>query len=150
MPASLAPHRPLLLAAAICGFSGVLIGAFGAHSLKDRLGEAGMLSVFETSVHYHLIHAVALLGVAIITGIPPAPPAAKAALIPAHSRQCTVAAGWAFVIGIILFSGSLYLLALTKPPQRWLGAITPFGGVSLLIGWALLCVAAIRTRADAD
>jgi uncharacterized membrane protein YgdD (TMEM256/DUF423 family) len=128
MPAAPAINRPLLLASGICGFTGVLAGAFGAHGLKDTLGER--LPTFETAVHYHLFHAVALLCVAIIAGM----------MMPAS--RAVRAAGWMFILGIILFSGSLYGLALLN--ERTLGWITPFGGLAFMIGWLLLAWAALQ------
>lgn len=121
-------HRGLLIAAGVCGFTGVLAGTFGAHGLKGRVPE-DMLAVFETGVHYQLAHAIALVGVAIVAGLLP------------HVRAARVA-GWCMVVGIVVFSGSLYVLALTG--QKWLGMITPFGGVSFLSGWVALVIAALR------
>ena len=112
--------------AVLCGL-GVVLGAFGAHGLRDRLA-ADMLAVFETGVRYHLIHALGLLAVAW-----------------AASRWPNVwvgAAGWLFLVGVIVFSGSLYLLAVTG--ARWLGAITPIGGLCLTVGWVVLAVGALR------
>ena len=112
--------------AALCG-AGVVLGAFGAHGLRARIGPE-MLAVYETGVQYHLVHALGLLAVAwAATRWPGA---------------WVNAAGWLFVAGIVLFSGSLYVLAVTGP--RWLGAITPFGGACFILGWALLAVAALR------
>ena len=120
-----AMDRTLLLLAAFAGFTGVTLGAFGAHGLKDRLS-ADMLAVFETAVRYHLVHAVALLA-----------SAALAARAPARS---VTLAGWFFVLGIVLFSGSLYTMALTGMTR--LGMVTPLGGLAFLVGWALLAIAA--------
>ena len=112
--------------AALCGL-GVVLGAFGAHGLRARL-EPEMLSVYETGVHYHLIHALGLLAVAwAATRWPGA---------------WVTAGGWFFIAGIVLFSGSLYLVAVTGP--RWLGAITPIGGACFILGWVVLAVAALR------
>jgi uncharacterized membrane protein YgdD (TMEM256/DUF423 family) len=105
----------------VLGALGVAAGAFGAHGLKAWLTPE-MLAVFETGVRYHLIHALALLAVAW------AATRWESRVIPA--------AGWLFVVGIVLFSGSLYVLTLTG--IRGLGAITPFGGVALIVGWLLL------------
>ena len=107
-----------LLGAVFAGL-GVAAGAFGAHGLRDRL-DAGSLATFETAVRYQLIHALALL------------------VASQRSTQAPAArgAGLAFAIGILLFSGSLYALALGAP--RAIGIITPFGGLSFLAGWALL------------
>ncbi len=112
--------------AALCGL-GVMLGAFGAHALRDRLS-ADLLGVFETGVRYHLIHALGLLAVAWAASRWPGP--------------YITAAGWLFVAGIAIFSGSLYVLAISG--IRWLGAITPIGGVCLIVGWGLLAVGALR------
>jgi uncharacterized membrane protein YgdD (TMEM256/DUF423 family) len=104
------------IAAAFC-FLAVALGAFGAHALKSRLEAHGMTDVWNKAVLYHFIHALALFALA---------------LFGAANRG----AAWLFVAGIILFSGSLYLLALTN--VRWLGAITPLGGLCFLAGWAWL------------
>ncbi len=107
---------------------GVALGAFGAHGLRDRL-TADLLATFETGVRYQVYHALALLAVAWAvtrwpaSGLPPA-------------------AGWLFVAGTLLFSGSLYLLALTG--VRLFGAITPLGGVAFIAGWACLLIVAAR------
>ena len=106
---------------------GVLLGAFGAHGLRDRLA-TDMLVVYETGVRYHLYHAFALVVVAWAASRWP--------------NAWTGSAGWLFVAGIVLFSGSLYLLAITG--VRWLGAITPIGGLCFLAGWTALAVGAVR------
>lgn len=103
---------------ALFGFAGVAAGAFGAHALKGIYAPDRM-EIFETAVRYQLIHALALLAVG-----------------PAGAPS----AGWAFLAGILIFSGSLYLLVLTD--TRWLGAVTPIGGLCLLAGWLLLAFAA--------
>jgi uncharacterized membrane protein YgdD (TMEM256/DUF423 family) len=118
--------RTFLLAGAVAGFVGVALGAFGAHGLRGRLSPE-MLAVFETGVRYHLYHALALLLTAVAAG--------------RVDSRAVVAAGWLFVAGIVLFSGSLYLLAVTG--MTVLGAITPIGGVALLAGWICLAVAAL-------
>ena len=110
----------------LCGV-GVVLGAFGAHGLRDRLA-ADMLAVFETGVRYHLVHGLALLAVGWAASRWP--------------NGWVGAAGWLFVVGIAIFSGSLYLLAVTG--ARWLGAITPIGGVCLIGGWVVLAVGALR------
>ena len=115
--------RIFFLIGAVSAFVGVAAGAFGAHGLKERLG-ADMLAVFETGVRYQMYHAFALFAAAW-----------------AWSRwpgSLTTASGWLFVAGTIIFSGSLYVLSLTG--LRWLGAITPLGGLAFLFGW--LCLAA--------
>lgn len=121
----------LLLAAALGGFSGVALGAFGAHGLRGALAP-GLLAVWETGVRYQLFHSLALLALA---------------LAPATGQYAALrAAGWAWAAGIPVFSGSLYLLALTG--AGWLGAVAPLGGLSLLAGWGLLAVFAWRRRRE--
>ena len=115
-------HRQFLLVGAIFGFLGVAIGAFGAHGLRSRLSP-DMLAVFEIGVRYQMYHAFALLVVAAAAG-------------QAGQARLLSIAGWAFVAGILIFSGSLYALALTGTTA--FGAITPIGGLGLLIGWACL------------
>jgi uncharacterized membrane protein YgdD (TMEM256/DUF423 family) len=122
--------RTFVVAAAVLGFVGVALGAFGAHALRDSLS-ARDLEIFETAVRYQLIHAVALLGVA-----------AAWARWPDVARLLGVS-GWLMVAGVIVFSGSLYALVLTG--VRGLGAITPLGGVAFLAGWGLLAWAALRS-----
>ena len=109
---------------AIFGFLGVAAGAFGAHALRDRLS-ADLLQVFETGARYQLIHALALVGVAL----------ARARF----AGRALAIAGWMFAAGIVLFSGSLYALALTGF-RAW-GAVTPLGGLCFLAGWGSLAVA---------
>jgi uncharacterized membrane protein YgdD (TMEM256/DUF423 family) len=118
--------RTFLLIGALAGVVGVALGAFGAHGLRGRLSPE-MLAVFETGVRYHMYHALALL--------------LTSALMGRVAGRLIVAAGWFFTAGIVLFSGSLYLLATTG--VTILGAITPIGGVAFLLGWACLAIAAI-------
>jgi len=113
--------RTLILAGSACAFIGVGLGAFGAHGLRKRLS-SDMLAVFEIGVRYQLVHALALLAAG----------AAAARLAPG----ALAAAGVLFVAGILVFSGSLYILALSG--RKWLGAVTPLGGLALLAGWACL------------
>jgi uncharacterized membrane protein YgdD (TMEM256/DUF423 family) len=113
---------------ALSGGLGVALGAFGAHGLRARLA-ADALATFETGVRYQMYHALALLAVAF-------------ALTRWPGSALPSAAGWLFVAGTALFSGSLYLLALTG--VRWLGAVTPFGGLAFIAGWVCLLVAALR------
>lgn len=119
--------RLWLLLSAFAGFSGVAMGAFAAHDLKNRLS-ADYLAVFQTGTHYQLIHALALLGAAILALIAPG--------------RLVNLAGAFFAIGILLFSGSLYALTLSGIAK--LGIITPFGGLAFLAGWACLGVLAWR------
>jgi uncharacterized membrane protein YgdD (TMEM256/DUF423 family) len=104
---------------AIVGFLGVALGAFGAHALKEHLAALHMTDVWQKAVFYHLVHAVVLL---LLAGRP---------MLPRLPWML-------FLAGIILFSGSLYLLAYTG--VRWLGAITPLGGLSFLAGWLILAI----------
>lgn len=108
---------------------GVALGAFGAHGLRSRVGP-DLLAVWATGVQYHLVHALAVMVVAVAAG------RLTGALLPA--------AAWLFVLGIALFSGSLYVMTLTG--ARWLGAITPVGGVAFLAGWVVLAWAALASR----
>lgn len=119
--------RTLYIYAALAGFIGVALGAFGAHALKASLS-AEMLGAFETAVRYQMYHAFALC-------------AAAWGAARWQGRLFKVA-GMLFVAGILLFCGSLYLLALTN--ARWLGMITPLGGLALLAGWMCLAIGAYR------
>lgn len=111
----------------VFGFLGVLAGAFGAHALRGTL-PPDLLAVFETGARYQLAHAVALLAVA--------------ALGPRLAGRALAITGWAFTAGILVFSGSLYALALTGV-RAW-GAVTPLGGLCFLAGWAVLAAAFAR------
>jgi uncharacterized membrane protein YgdD (TMEM256/DUF423 family) len=122
-------HRGFFIAGCLLAFTGVALGAFGAHALKARLTPE-MLATFETGVRYQLVHALALLAVAW-----------ACAQVPGRAPR---AAGWLFVIGVVLFSGSLYLL--TVSGVRAFGVVTPFGGMAMLTGWLCLAVAAWRDR----
>ncbi|PTQ72903.1 DUF423 domain-containing protein [Pseudomonas sp. GV071] len=121
--------RVFILLAAFFGFTGVALGAFAAHGLKSKLSTE-YLAVFQTGTHYQLIHALALLAVALLS-------------LNLPGRLLTTA-GWMFTLGIVLFSGSLYLLTLTGVSK--LGIITPFGGLSFLAGWLCLGLAAWRMQ----
>jgi uncharacterized membrane protein YgdD (TMEM256/DUF423 family) len=112
---------------AASGFVAVAAGAFGAHALRARLAP-DLLAVFETAARYQMYHALALLAVAWVAARWPGP-------LPQW-------AGWLFVLGTVLFSGSLYALALSG--VRWLGAITPLGGAAFLAGWICLALATRR------
>ncbi len=115
------PARPILIAAGVLGFTGVALGAFGAHGLRDRLAEHGTTASWQTAVLYHLLHGVALLALAGV----------KDFAGPAASRAAACWTG-----GVVLFSGSLYGLSLGGP--KFLGPVTPLGGVLLLAGWAIV------------
>ena len=114
-------ERLLYIGAAAAGFLGVAFGAFGAHALRAKLSPE-MLAIFETGVRYHMYHAFAAV--------------AAAWAVARWQRRMFGLAGVLFLAGIVVFSGSLYLLALTG--ERWLGAITPIGGVAFLAGWTCL------------
>jgi uncharacterized membrane protein YgdD (TMEM256/DUF423 family) len=109
--------------AGIVGFLAVALGAFGAHGFKDLLLRNNTTEIYHTAVLYHLVHAVVLLILALRT--------------PMRSGPFL-----AFLFGVLIFSGSLYLLAITN--MRWLGAVTPFGGVGFLVGWAWIVFAPER------
>lgn len=120
-------HRSIwVLFAAISGFLAVALGAFGAHALKASLSPA-LYQVYQTGVEYQFYHTFALLFLGLAADKLP--------------QRLINGSGWAFSVGILLFSGSLYLLALTG--IRTLGAITPLGGIAFLLGWGLLAYAAL-------
>ncbi|WP_457673984.1 DUF423 domain-containing protein [Thiolapillus sp.] len=123
--------RLFLLLGALAGFFAVAFGAFGAHVLQPRL-DPHLFSVFNKAVHYQGLHALALLFTGLLLRQAPG----------AGLRR----AGWCFVAGMLLFSGSLYALALTG--IRGLGAITPLGGLSFLAGWLLLAIGGWKTGGD--
>ena len=125
MPAS---ARLIVLVAALLGALGVVLGAFGAHGLKQRLTPEA-LALWQTAVQYHLWHALAMLGAGLLAQQLPQQPWLRAAAV-------------LLFAGVVLFSGSLYALALGAP--RLLGAVTPFGGLALIAGWGCLAVAALR------
>jgi uncharacterized membrane protein YgdD (TMEM256/DUF423 family) len=105
----------------------VILGAFGAHGLKTRV-DPDLLAIFETGVRYHMYHALGLLAVGLAAG--------------RWSSVWIGVAGWLFLAGVAIFSGSLYLMALTG--LRWLGAVTPVGGVALILGWVALLLGVLR------
>ena len=132
---SIIQSRRTLCAAGICGAIAVAIGAFGAHGLGGFLADSGLdaelaekrLDQFDVGARYHLAHAVALLAISAFQ---------------IGSPRSRLVAAIAMVAGIVLFSGSLYLLVLTN--QTWLGAVTPLGGLSGIIGWTSLAVGAFH------
>ena len=118
-------HLAPLRAAALLGMLALALGAFGAHSLKELLLRNQTAAIWEKAVFYHFIHALMLFVLAGRAPFQPGP--------------------WlCFLAGIVLFSGSLYLLALTN--QHWLGAITPIGGISFMVGWLWLALAPLQSR----
>jgi uncharacterized membrane protein YgdD (TMEM256/DUF423 family) len=124
--------RIFVILSGLLGFSAVALGAFGAHGLRSRLGPlpdgVKRLEWWNTAAHYHLTHALAL--------------ALAAWLVHRGAGSSATVAGWSFVAGVGLFSGSLYTMTITG--QTKLGAVTPFGGLLLLIGWAAVMVAGWR------
>lgn len=129
-------ERIALLGASVLGFLAVALGAFGAHGLKGRLGPladgAARLEWWNTGAQYQAIHALALGLVAFVST--------------RSSSKAVAVAAVAFIAGVVLFSGSLYTMALTG--IRALGAVTPFGGLMFLVGWAAVAVAALQVRAS--
>jgi uncharacterized membrane protein YgdD (TMEM256/DUF423 family) len=117
-----------LAAGGLAALVAVALGAFGAHALKGRLSPE-LLTVWHTAVEYHLFHALGMLAVGLVA---------------AQLAESTLLkwSGWLMLAGIVLFSGSLYALALTG--QRWLGAVTPAGGVAFIAAWALFVIAILR------
>ncbi len=109
--------------AAISGLFAVLLGAFGAHGLNALLIKNGTLTIWEKAVFYHFIHTVMLF-------------------VLAERKPAVAVAWWSFLVGILIFSGSLYLLAVTN--VHWLGAITPIGGLAFIFGWGWLALTAAR------
>jgi uncharacterized membrane protein YgdD (TMEM256/DUF423 family) len=126
----IAGAKLLLILGAINALLCVLLGAFGAHALRARLPD-NLLAAWNTGVQYHFYHALGLLLIGLIALQWP-----QSGLIRAS--------GWVMLAGIVLFSGSLYLMGLTH--ARWLGAITPFGGIALIAAWALLCIGIARSQ----
>lgn len=120
--------KAFFVAGCAAAFLGVALGAFGAHALKASLAPEA-LATFEVGVRYQMYHALALLGVAWACARWPGP--------------LVNASGWLFIAGIVVFSGSLYALSLSG--VRWLGAVTPIGGLGLLAGWLCLAWAAARS-----
>ena len=122
--------RTITLAAGLLGFLGVALGAFGAHALKETLEARNAVTSWNTAVLYQLVHAVALLA---LVGW-------REALGGPNTK-----AAWCWIVGVVLFSGSIYVLALGGP--RFLGPITPLGGIAFLIGWALVGWSALKRTA---
>jgi uncharacterized membrane protein YgdD (TMEM256/DUF423 family) len=111
--------------ATAAGFLAVALGAFGAHGLKKTLAQNGTAAIWETAAFYHFIHAVMLF-------------------VLAERKPLVAGPWWCFLAGIVIFSGSLYLFAVTG--MRWFGAITPVGGISFLAGWLWLAITAARAE----
>lgn len=117
-----------LTVSSLLGFLSVALGAFGAHALKQKFSDY-QLSIFNTGVQYQFFHALALGFVGML-------------LLRNSEAPLLKSAGYAFGFGVVIFSGSLYLLAFTQ--VKWLGAITPIGGVSFLVGWALMGLSIVK------
>lgn len=121
--------QTLLLLGSLNMIVAVILGAFGAHALKKKL-QPDMLAVYQTGVHYHIAHALGILVVGLLAG-------------ESTVGSLAVTAGWVLFIGIILFSGSLYVLSITG--IRKLGAITPLGGLAFIAGWAILIASLLQS-----
>ncbi len=118
----------------LAGISGVLavgLGAFGAHSLEALLIQNGRLDTFQTAVNYHFYHTLALFGIGVLATIKP-------------DWKGISFAAWSMVLGILIFSGSLYVLSLTG--ITWLGAITPLGGLAFILGWSSLVYLSFKNK----
>jgi uncharacterized membrane protein YgdD (TMEM256/DUF423 family) len=122
-----------LSVAAILGGLSVVAGAFASHALRERISERS-LEIFDVGARYQMYHALALLLVAVLISRTPSPP------------TTLIASGWLFIVGIAIFSGSLYALSLTG--IKILGAITPLGGVAFILGWGALAIAAWNLKID--
>lgn len=123
-----------LFLCAVCAFAGVALGAFGAHGLRKTLAPE-MMAVYQTGVTYQLWHALGLGLIALLSSR-------------ARASKLLSWAGWLMFIGIVMFSGSLYLLAIMG--VKWLGMVTPFGGVAWLLAWLLIAVYALKSNEDQD
>ncbi|HTF96164.1 MAG TPA: DUF423 domain-containing protein [Cellvibrio sp.] len=124
--------RIFIQIAAISGFLSVIVGAFAAHGLKKILTPE-MIDIVKTGVQYQMYHALALLLVAIL-------------MLHKPMNMGLKASGWAFILGSLMFSGSLYALAMGAP--RWFGSITPLGGLCFLVGWVLLAITGWRMKSE--
>ncbi|MEO8101581.1 MAG: DUF423 domain-containing protein [Betaproteobacteria bacterium] len=124
-----ATARSIIITGAVLAFLGVALGAFGAHALKARLA-ADLMAAYQTGVQYHLIHALGIVFIGILVQVLP------------PSRWLPLA-GWTMTAGVVVFSGSLYVLSLTG--NRELGAITPVGGLALLVAWLMVATGALKS-----
>lgn len=122
-------HKLFLIIVSISGMVSVALGAFGAHALKAKLTADGTLDTFQTAVQYQFYHTLALLGIAL--------------LLTKHESQWLNYAGYSMSFGILIFSGSLYILCFTG--IKWLGAITPIGGTLFILGWFFLLLTAMKS-----
>lgn len=120
--------RLFVVLGALLAALGVALGAYGAHALRARLAPEA-LAIYQTAVQYHMWHALGLVGVGLLCNVLP-------------GSIWLRASGWLLALGIVLFSGSLYLLAVTG--IRWLGAVTPLGGGALILGWLAMAISLLR------
>jgi uncharacterized membrane protein YgdD (TMEM256/DUF423 family) len=123
--------KQILQLAGISGALAVGLGAFGAHSLEALLIQNGRLDTFQTAVNYHFYHTLALLGIGVLASVKP-------------DWKGISFAAWSMVLGILIFSGSLYVLSLTG--ITWLGAITPLGGLAFILGWSSLVYLSFKNK----
>lgn len=123
--------KQILQLAGISGAIAVGLGAFGAHSLEALLIQNGRLDTFQTAVNYHFYHTLALLGIGFLATVKP-------------DWKGISFAAWSMVLGILIFSGSLYVLSLTG--ITWLGAITPLGGLAFILGWSSLVYLSFKNK----
>jgi uncharacterized membrane protein YgdD (TMEM256/DUF423 family) len=121
--------KVFVLLGSLNAFLSVALGAFGAHALKDKLTESGYLPTFETAVQYHMVHALGLILIGVLAD-------------KLGGNALIGWSGWLMLIGMILFSGSLYVLSLSG--IKILGAITPLGGLAFLAGWLLIAIAVLK------
>ena len=123
--------KQILQLAGISGAIAVGLGAFGAHSLEALLIQNGRLDTFQTAVNYHFYHTLALFGIGVLASVKP-------------DWKGISFAAWSMVLGILIFSGSLYVLSLTG--ITWLGAITPLGGLAFILGWSSLVYQSFKNK----
>ncbi|WP_424963766.1 DUF423 domain-containing protein [Ekhidna sp.] len=122
-------HKLFLIISSVSGMLAVMLGAFGAHALKDKLTSEGTLDTYQTAVQYQFYHTLALLAIAF--------------LMTKYESQWLNYAGYSMTFGILIFSGSLYILCFTG--MKWLGAITPIGGLLFILGWVFLLMTALKS-----
>jgi uncharacterized membrane protein YgdD (TMEM256/DUF423 family) len=132
--------KTFLVLGPVLGFIGVALGAFGSHALRARIPPE-RLATFETGIRYQMWHALALFAVLLVDAWSPSSGSFLPLIVDRGPGWAVLASGWLFTLGIVLFSGSLYALALTD--RRTWGAVTPIGGVCLLLGWAMLLIAVL-------
>lgn len=136
------PGRSITIAAGVFGMLGVALGAFGAHALRPTLEAHGRIETWQTAVLYHLVHAVALLAIARRDTTAKPPTAGLDLVANAPQKDWRASIAWCWSLGVVLFSGSLYWLALGGP--RFLGPVTPIGGTFFIIGWVIVIVSGLK------